>query len=246
MTESKLPDLPLEERIIQDAINKIAILLGNSERLQENPAYHELPPDIKDRLATMDAAGQNTVGLLQQLSRLYRAKEQGVELVELNLSELEEVVTPIYNVVHVDGEAEILESLSNALSKGSNLIPSQPGYFSHNGEIVLYKVHSYQSIEEALREIPEFERIHLLMTGLTLGLNGYDLLDELNKPVNKESRRKKYDNVQNIAMLTVGITQEDAERVQQTYGATVLTTPFRPLALEKQIFYIVNPITPQS
>ena len=46
-------------------------------------------------------------------------------------------------------------------------------------------------------------------------------------------------------MLTGGVTSEEAEHVIRTYGATVLTKPFKLLALEQQIYRIINS-QPQS
>jgi len=242
-------DKSLERRLIHDANNKLGPPVGFSQLILMDEQYLELlgPENyetLKSSLTIIGTAAQKTAELLQQLGRFYRAEEQRVELVEA--STLSPEVTT-YTIIHIDDEEGILLNVSDTLKESTNLIPPSRGHFGHDGKRVKYEFISYGSVEEALSALPELGDIDLLITDRQMpGLDGYDLLNRISDPSDRRYRRPEFDNVRNIAMLTGGIETIEAETVQETYGATVLTKPFERLQLEQQVYSIINPQPTQS
>lgn len=241
---SEIPiDRSLERRLIHDANNKLTPPVGYSDLILIDKQYAGLLgleyEDFRSKVIAIQAAANKTVELLIQLGGFYRAQEQGIELVEASTLSPEET---IYSIVHIDDDEKVTEDVIKALYENSNVLPSSLGIFGRDGKRVRYRLHSYESVEKALRKIPSLGTIDLLVTDREMpGLDGYALLEDLSKQSDKRSRKPGFKDVKHIAMLTGGITQEEAERAQQTYGITILTKPFQPLQLEQQIYRIINP-----
>ena len=231
-------------RIAHDANNKIGIIYGKAQLLEKNELYRtQLSPAeytafIK-QLKTIETATLKITDLFQSLGGFYKAKEQGVGVVDASTLGKEETV---YRIVHVDDSELERMLMRDSLKRSSNVVnPYTHGVFGHDGKKVRYEVHSYSSVDEALREIPSLEPIHLLITDREMPeRDGYNLLDTISLPNEKRTRKPEYQRFRNIAMLTGGITEEEAARVSQTYGATVLTKPVKPLVLEQQIYKIIT------
>ena len=234
----------LERRIAHDVNNKLIPILGYSEDLSTDPRLKEyLPPDVYASLVAdlqaINQAGKIILGLTAMLSGFYRAKEQGAEPVEA--SKLGEDKAE-YRIVHIDDDPKIRIAVYNTLKEGSNILPQEAGVFGHDGRRVRYEIISYGNVTQALREIPTLESIDLLLTDREMSeVSGYDILNAINQLDNRKVRRPEFQKVRNVAMLTGGITEQEATDVMQTYNIPVLTKPFRPLNLEQQIYRIINP-----
>lgn len=243
--ETNQADKSLERTLIHDALNNLMAPVAFSDLILIDEQYAELLgseyEDFRNKVIAIQTAANETGKLFTQLGGFYRAQEQGVKLVDESTLGPEEIK---YRIFHVDDEEDTRYRLMEAILEGSNLSNPRYGTFGHDGKGVRYELYSYGSVEEALRAIPELKEIDLLITDREMPeRNGYSLLDALNEQSDKHSRRPEFNDVRHIAMLTGGITQEEAEQAQRTYGITILTKPFKPLQLEQQIYRIINPPT---
>ncbi|MBI2649803.1 response regulator [Candidatus Woesearchaeota archaeon] len=243
MTENKANDKSLERRLVHEANNVLAVVIGRTYLLLNNPALSGMPPELYEKLrcglTTIESSAQRLTEILATLGSFYRGVEVGVEFEEALKLGSDETT---YRIAHVDDEDNTRIEFLNALTVYSNLIPSSAGVFGHRGKRVKYDVKSFGSVDEALREIPSLGTINLLVTDREMPeLDGYHLLDTLNQSSNKRVRKPEYGNIKSIAMLTAGITQQEAERTIETYGIPILSKPFKPLVLEKQIYKAINP-----
>ncbi len=243
---------------MHDINNLLVAPAGRSELFLTNTNYRATLSEqdyhafVGDVSKIRDAA-RNATQLARSIGGFYRAKEYGVELVDSSKLGTEEVVC---HIVHVDDDEEIRLAVKHILKMDSNIITvptdnnDYAGIFGHNGRKVKYKIHSYGSVIEALNGVRELASegvdIDLLITDREMpGFNGFHLLYTISQLPNAKLRMPEYKHVKNIAMLTAGITQEQAEWVTKTYDATVidksvLDTSKQPSPLEQQIYSAIN------
>ena len=234
-----------ERALIHDIYNSLGPLVGFSELLLTDKAYEGLLGNrygtFKEHLAKIFSGAWGIVAQLGSLSGFYGAKEQKVEPVEA--SELSGVATT-YFIVHIDDEEQSRDAVHAALKFSSNVIPPEEGVFGHRGRRVQYVVASYKGVEEVLAILDVGKTdpagLDLLITDREMPeQDGYALLNALGDPKTPKQRRPEYANIRNIAMLTGGITAEEAAAISNTYGIKVLTKPFQPLQLEQAIYEII-------
>jgi len=226
-----------QKTLIHDLNDNLTPLYRFSELLlqSEMPQYEGL----RQYFRALNSSSQRISTALASLGGLYKVQEQQVTPVDASTLGLEKIV---YTIVHVDGDEGARRNLIDALTRSSNIVPHSDGEYGHDGRRVSYEVHSYKSVEEALARISGLGRIHLLITDREMpGRDGYSLLNTLNEPNNPKVRRPEYERINAIAMLTGGITPEEAKEVIGKYGISVLPKPFQPLQLEQQIYKIINP-----
>lgn len=233
--------------IVHRMNNKLTVPLGQTEVLLRNLTSPDSSPYLKDhyenlhsQITAINTLVYSASQFLGDLARLYKAKEEDVELV--NASGLDkEVVT--YRVVHVDDEQNIRDGVGAALSLDSNLVPKSDGIFGHDGKRVKYDVKKFESAQAALEYLhAQGEAIDILLTDREMpGLSGIDLLNILTDQNDKKARVSAFAHVRNVAMLTAGLSIDEAGALKTTYGIEIMSKPFRSLSLEKQIYGIVRP-----
>ena len=250
MAEEKYIDKPLEMIIADDVSNKLAIAFGRAQVILDNDNYQkqldsETYAHLTGGMAIINTALTDAAQLMKKLNAAYKLREQGLEPVEA--SELGTEKTKYY-IVHVDDEHIIRELVYTSLMNLSNTIPQIPGTFGHNNQSISYKLVSYPSVEEALKGILTLGDTELLITDREMpNQTGLDLLDALSQLDNKQLRKPEYLHIKNTAMLTGGISKEEADRITKTYGTSILRKPFKIFELEQQIYDIINQKqTPQS
>lgn len=231
-----------QRNIIHDINNNLAGVMAASEVLIVDKQYQEILgseyASFRSSLKNIHSGSRKIAKKLASLWDFYIAQEQGVQLVDASTLSSEKKV---YVLVHIDDDESIRYSLSNALTQNSNLFPSSNGEFGHDGFKVAYKVYSYGSVDEALAAISGLGRIDSVITDRKMPhKDAYDLLNALTHPENRKKRADRYLNVANIAMLTGGISSEEAEAISEIYGISILTKPFQSLQLEQRIYNIIN------
>ena len=244
--EPEATEISLERRLIHDISNGLASVMGFSQLLLTDAAYGGLLGKeyggFKEHLELINSSTTKMVAQLNNLGGFYRVQEQKVEPVPASTLGNEAIT---YLIVHIDDQKESRDAVYRALSSSSNIIPLEGGVFGHEGRKVRYTVVSYSTVKEALKILnigkEDPAKIDLLITDREMPeQDGYALLNLLNQPKKQRQRRSKYANVGNIAMLTGGITEQDAIRTRETYGIPVFTKPFQPLQLEQQVYNAIN------
>ena len=238
----------LERKLVHDINNGLGSVMGFSELLLMDGKYGGLLGEkygaFKGNLELINSGTKKLVAKLRELSGVYSTQEQKIKPVPA--STLDSKVKAItYFIVHIDDQKESMDAVYNALSFSSNIIPPEAGVFGHEGRRVNYIVASYSSVKEALEILDAGKKdqavIDLLITDREMPeQDGYSLLNALNSPKNSKQRKPEYANVKNIAMLTGGITKQDAKRTGKTYGIPVFTKPIQPLQLEQQVYNAIN------
>lgn len=198
--------------------------------------------DFKAQLDLISSSSTKMLASLSSLIGFYKAQEQKVEPVLASTLGNKSITYP---VVHIDDDEKSRDAVYDALTHSSNIIPPENGIFGHDGRKVNYTVASYSSVKEFLAILdagkPDPAKISLLITDREMPeQDGYALLNALNQPKKPKQRKPEYANVQNIAMLTGGITGQEALRTTKTYGIPVLAKPIHPLQLEQQVYAIIN------
>lgn len=243
MAEGNKPE-DLGRMIAHDVNGKLAVILGRAQLMLTDDKYRDsLPRGVHEHLIrslkSVEQSATDIQNLMRILSGGYEDTKAGVEFAKSSKLGLDEVV---YKIVHIDDDPAIRLSFIQALTTQSNIIPPSSGVFGHDGKKVKYEVSSYPSVEEVLRELPGMQQVDILVTDREMPeRDGYGLLDTLNQVSNKKTRRPEYQHVKNIAMLTGGVTKEEAEKAIETYLIAILTKPFKPLVLENQIYRTINP-----
>ncbi|MBI3026530.1 hypothetical protein HYY70_00300 [Candidatus Woesearchaeota archaeon] len=236
--------------VAHDANNSLAVILGRAQLLSRNGDYNsQLSPETYAHFTVTLTAIENAVQALREplqiLGGFYKIAEQDVEVAEASKLGLEEIV---YRIVHVDDNELTRELVKDTLKKGSNVVDAViPGVFGHDGKRIRYEIYSYGSVLEALNEIPKLAEIDLVITDREMPMHtGVQFLYAISQLPNTRVRMPDYEKVRRIAMLTSGISQEEADFVANTYGATIIDKSIKPLALEQQIYRIINSQLSQS
>ena len=237
---------------VHDVNNKLNVITGRAEFLLEDSIKKDyakqLGPELYEELSiqarAIITAAMHTAELLGRLSSFYKARGERAEIVEASAVGQEE---SRYVILHVDDDSSVRDSLFEDLVHGSNIMPHQKllpdptGIFGHDGRRVGYSLHSYSSVDDALNGIHSLHSVDLLITDRKMpARDGYSLLDAISQPGYKQLGKPEFAHVKNIAMLTGGITPEEADKVMQTYGAEILPKPWHPLLLERSIYRIIS------
>lgn len=203
--------------------------------------YSDLLSRIKPSLEAITEAGEAIRDLTALLSGSYKIKEQGVVPVEASKLGAEEIT---YKVVYVDDDPNMRTLVSSILSNDTNILPPMKGTFGHGVRKVRYDLQVYSSVADFLREVHTINHIDILVTDRLMPEQDQDGIDLLNRITQPDDRRRispQYANIHNVVMLTGSISPEEAIRISQTYGITVLTKPFKSLVLEAQLYQAINP-----
>ena len=247
---------PIERILLHDANNKLAVIIGYQELLMsilEQSTGNKIEDKDKFmiRLRKIGVSAQELDGIIKSLQGAYQIKSEGGTPVDG--SKLSPNKTPYY-VAHVDDEPDMRNIFSMALVEGSNTIQGTPGVFGHDGKKIMYKVYSYASVDEALAGLSGMQKIDIVVTDREMPVaDGYTLLNNLiakrklfDKVMGKPTTiNPQYQNVRNVAMLTGGLTKDEADRIRKTYGIPIISKPFSSLNLEQQIYNIIKQ-NPQS
>jgi len=244
-----------ERRVLHDVNNKLTTVIGYLDLVLGDPKYQSTLSagdyqDFQSTLTTAYEAAQSIAASVRSLQGYHQARDAGVQFVDTSSLGIERVV---YNIVHVDDEPTIRNLFKVALEERSNIVegqlgtnPELKGTFGHDGKRVGYRVHSYESVGQALANMPQ-ESIDLLATDKDMpDRNGFNLLDSMSQPTDKSSRLPEFANIRNIVMITGGLSPEEIGELSRTYGMTILKKPFDVGALEPHIYRSINPNPSQS